>query len=418
MANAFSKEEVVFFDQMLAGFDPNNITARQVSKYKPDGVRFERGGMTVHRPLPEISKVVTGQSITATDITQLTVPSALNLTSNILNVPFKMSAWELKDAQQRDRKATSAVQAIAANIDNTVATAIANQGTLFVKQTAAITTYNQAAACKTAQTIRDVPMQQPRTLILNATDAAGMAGNLANRDAPLAGTSLSAYERSALPPIAGFDTFEASFNPTIAAAAGTSKTVNGANQRHVPLATDANGLNVDNRSQILTVNSGADIAVGDAFTIAGVFAVSHIHKNVTSELQTFRVLAVNGANLTISPAIISADSSPTQAEIEYQNCSAAPANSAAITFLNTVAAPANTFFVNDAVEIIHGDISQIDLNEGGVATMTGTTDSGIQILMAKQGAIGDLTMTYRFTAWVGATVLVPDMCGVMVGSQT
>jgi len=60
MANAFSKEEIVFFDQVLAGFNPNNITAKQVRKFMPPSTQFERSALTVHRPIPYISTNVDG----------------------------------------------------------------------------------------------------------------------------------------------------------------------------------------------------------------------------------------------------------------------------------------------------------------------------------------------------------------------
>jgi hypothetical protein len=142
-------------------------------------------------------------------------------------------------------------------------------------------------------------------------------------------------------------------------------TVNGANQRYVPAATtlDAGGLvyvNKDNRYQNLaiTVTSGT-VKVGDAFTIAGVNEVHHITKQDTGNLKTFRVTAiVSGAGGTgtiqISPPIIAADSSPTDPELQYKNCTATPANGAAITFLNTVAGSVNPFWQEDAFEIMPG----------------------------------------------------------------
>ena len=99
MANAFSKEEIVFFEQVLAGFDPNNITARQVDKFKPPSTQFERSALTVHRPVPYITLGTEGLTLAGAafaDRTQLTVPSTLNANvgapSDIKNIPFKMNA--------------------------------------------------------------------------------------------------------------------------------------------------------------------------------------------------------------------------------------------------------------------------------------------------------------------------------------
>ena len=104
MANAFSKEEIVFFEQVLAGFSPNNITARQVDKFKPPSTEFERSALTVHRPVPYITLGTEGLTLAAAafaDRTQLTVPSTLNSNvsspSDVKNIPFKMNAVELAD---------------------------------------------------------------------------------------------------------------------------------------------------------------------------------------------------------------------------------------------------------------------------------------------------------------------------------
>ena len=104
MANAFSKEEVVFFNDVIEGFGPNNITAKQVSKFKPSSTELERSALTVHRPVPYITLGTEGlvlDDAAFANRTQLTVPSTLNVNdsapSHIRNIPFKMNAVELND---------------------------------------------------------------------------------------------------------------------------------------------------------------------------------------------------------------------------------------------------------------------------------------------------------------------------------
>ncbi len=430
MANAFSKEEIVFFEQVLEGFGPNNITARQVSKFKPPGTAFERSALTVHRPIPYITLGTEGLTLAAgafADRTQLTVPSTLNANvgspSDIKNVPFKMNAVELNDPLQRDRIATAAVQQLSAIADSEIATVVANRGSIFIKDAAALTTYAQFAKAEELMTIRDVAIMAPRTMIMNPSDYNGVASNLAARDAPLAGTSLTAFERSRIPPIATFDTFKANFMPTRTLTTAAGYLVNGANQDHDPLATDGSGNNVDNRTQDLIVDTGTgDIEEGDAFTIAGVFIVSQIHKNVTSELQTFRVTSTASAagaqTITITPAIVTrTGGGGAQANIDYENCSIIPADNAVITFLNlTASKPSNIFFMNEAVEITHGSLATMDLDGAGVSTMIQATDSGIEILFAKGAEVRGLTTEYRLTMWMRGNVLIPEMAGTIIGT--
>ncbi len=430
MANAFSKEEIVFFEQVLAAFDPNNITARQVSKFKPPSTAFERSALTVHRPLPYITLGTDGLTLAAAafaDRTQLTVPSSLNANasspSDIKNIPFNMNAVELNDPLQRDRIAEAAVQKLSAIVDNLIATEVAKRGSVFIKDAAKITNYSQIAQAEERLTLRDVPINAARTLIMNATDYNGVSGDLANRDAPPLGKSLTAFERSIIGRVASFESFKANFMPTQNFTTAAGYLINGANQDHDPLATDVNGNNVDNRTQDLIIDTGTgDIEEGDAFTIAGVFSVSHIHKNVTSILQTFRVVStasVAGAQtITITPTIVVATGGGgAQANVDYANSSIIPPDGAALTFLNlTAAQPSNIFFVNDAVELVHGSLATMDLDGAGVSTLREQTDSGIEIIFAKGSDIRNLGTEYRLTMWVAANVLQPEMCGNLIGT--
>lgn len=430
MANAFSKEEIVFFESVLEGFDPNNITARQVSKFKPPSTAFERSSLTVHRPIPYITLGTPGFVLAEAafaDRTQLTVPSSLNANdstpSDIKNIPFNMNAVELNDPLQRDRIAQAAVQQLSAIVDSTIATEVANKGSIFIKDAAKLTTYNQIAHAEELLSIRDVPIMSPRTLIMNPTDYNGVAGNLANRDAPPTGVSLTAFERSRIPTVATFDSFKANFMPTQNLTTATGYIVNGANQDHDPTATDTAGNNVDNRTQSLVIDTGSNtINLGDAFTIADVFVVSHIHKNVTSVLQTFRVVSTaaisGGQTITITPAIVTRlGNGGAQANVDYENCSVIPADNAELTFLNIgTNQPSNIFFMNDAVEIVHGSLATVDMTGAGVASMRMTTDSGIEILFAKGADIKTLAIQYRLTMWMAANVLIPEMCGNLIGT--
>lgn len=428
MANAFSKEEIVFFENIIEGFDPNNITARQVSKFNPPSTALERSALTVWRPTPYIPVGTDGLTLADSqfaDRTQLSVPSTLNANasapSDVKNVPFTMNAVELNDPLQRDRIAQGAVQQLSAIADSVVATQVAKRGSLFIKNGGAINTYGAVSACEEAMSIRDVPIMAPRTMIMNPTDYNTVAGDLANRDAPPTGVSLTAFERSKIPRIATFDSFKANFMPTQALTTATSYVVDGANQDHDPAATDANGNNVDNRTQSLVIKTGSNaVNEGDAFTIAGVNAVSQIHKNDTGVLQVFRVTstaaASGGQTITITPAIVvDGGGGGAQANTDYANCSAAPADAAAITFLNiTASQPSNIFFANQAVEIVHGSLATMDLDGAGVSTMRMATDSGIEILFAKGADVKDLGTQYRLTMWMRGNVLIPEMCGNLI----
>ena len=413
MANAFSKSEIVAFEKILEKFDPNNITMRQVATRNPDMVEQERSGYREWRPKPYISRTVSGLSLSDgdfKDMTQMAVPVDID---QIENVPFTLSAQDLNDPQQLERKTQSAAQACNAVIDRYVANLVGKQGTVVVTSSTALTGYDDLANAEASLTEIDVPMEMNRTMILNPRDYNKVAGNLAERQT-FTSKTLGAYERSYVGMNAGFDTFKASFQPRLAAAAGGAITVTGA-QSHVPQAQNGNGKNVDNRYMQLVVSDTANVKEGDAFNIAGVDSVSLINKEATGQAKPFRVVSVDSATtMTISPAIVNANGA-TQAEKEYGNVNAGAAGGAAITWLNTQDATVNSFWVNDAIEITGGKLAR---PQGGVDTLTMTSDTGVQFMFARQGAINDLSTKYRLTVFFGATILNEEMCGVLLGGQS
>lgn len=419
MANAFNKEEVVMFEQVLEKFDADNTCAKQSAVFRPDSTTSERAGDTIWRPEPYISRTVSGRDITGNieDLTQLAVPASANITEN---VPWKLDAWELRDSLQRDRKADSAAQALSAVVNRNIANVVANTGSLAIMRPNAPAGYEDIAAAEARMMNEEIEIEMNRTFLLNANDWAGLADNLARRETMM-GKPNAAYERSFVGPVAGFDTFRTSYQPTIGASTG-STTVTGA-QSYVPVATQTNAVNggesnVDNRFMDLTVGATGDFAVGDVITIAGVNAVSMINKEDLNELRTFRVTDIpDGTTLTITPPIIDVNNANQSAK-EYGNCTGPAAGGAAVTAVNIAAARANSFWSRDSIEIYEGRLSTPADDMAGISVMRGSTDSGIELLFAKSGDINDLSATYRWTVYFGVTNLQPQMNGIMLFNQT
>jgi len=432
MANDFVTEERVMFDDLITAFNDNNITARQVAKFKMPELTGARTGnnttQQIFRPLAYRGVSKKGRVLVDADFssrTQLSVPSSLNFNdsdpSDLISNAFSMNAVELNDPLQRDRIVTSAVQKLSSDLDISIAEEIALKGSIVVAETTNITNYSQVVGTESLMTIRGVPLMDPRTIIMNAIDWNGISANLANRDAPPSGVSLTAFERSMIPRIATYDSFKANFLPSLPGTTASGYTVNG-NQKFIPTAKDASGNNVDNRTMLLTVQTGTGGAAGDAFTIAGINAIGKINKKDTLQLQTFRIIAVNSATeWEITPPIITnnltATPTPDGAELEYANCSDEANDTAVISFLNTTDALTNIFFVNEAVEIVHGSLAMADMNSGGVATMRRATDSGIELVLMKSSNINNIETKYRILMWARGNVLEPEMCGMLIGGQ-
>ena len=422
MANAFSKEERVAFEDILEGFQDALVLSRNVSVYNTDSEMMERANDTIWRPQPYIAQSFSGTDMTSNfkDFTQLAVPASLGYSKS---VPWTLTAKELRDALQEGRLGDAAKQKLASDINVALMTVAAQQGTLVVKRTSAASGFDDVAQADALMNEQGVQAFD-RYLALSTRDYNGMASNLAARQT-LTGKPLTAYDKAYVGMVAGFETYKLDYATRLTAAAGTTVTVNGANQYYTPKATSTAATgetsNVDNRYQNLTiaVTSGT-VKVGDCFTIAGVNALHHITKEDTGQLKTFRITGiVSGSGgsgvVTISPPIISAGGS-TDAELEYKNVSATPANGAAITFLNTAAANVNPFWQKDALEILPGRYAVP--SDAGTAVMRASTDQGIELVMQKFYDINTMKTKYRLDTLFGVVNKQPEMSGIILFSQT
>lgn len=433
MANSFSKEERVAFEDILEGFDDALVLSRACSKYRiPDttAARTEDTGNsaygTIWRPMPYIATSGDGADATSDfqDYTQLSVPARL---SYYKHSAWKMTASELRDALQEGRLGYSAKQKLASDVNVSLMSVAANQGTIVTKVLTASSTNAPLAIGECDAQMNEIGVQMyDRYLALSSRDYNGFSQSLANKEWH-SGDVSKAWKKSYIGDIVGFESYKLDYANRLAAATAGSVTINGANQYHTPVAiqssspTTAERLNVDNRYQNLAVTVGSNtIAVGDCFTIAGVNSVHLITKQDTGQLKTFRVtslLSSGGATGTIqiSPPIISNGGS-TDAEAQYKNVTATPANGAAITFLNTAAAPVNPFWQKDALEILPGRLA-IPSN-AGVAVMRGTTDQGMEIVMSKFADIDTNNIKYRVDVLYGVVNKQPEMSGILLLNQT
>ena len=251
-----------------------------------------------------------------------------------------------------------------------------------------------------------------------------MAGNLAERQT-LNELPTIAYEQAYVGHIAGFDTCKSDVAIALPASTVVGGTVAGANQRHVPRATDTTQdgqQNFDNRTQFMNVAVAAgEFREGDAFTIDGLNSVHLIEKGDTFEPLTFRVISampVAGGNqvIEISPAIVAIDhAGVTTAEEQYQNSTATPADGAVITMLNTTDAQINPFWQYNAIELLPGRL--ILPQDAGLRVMSATTDQGVHVLMTAQGDINTLGVKYRLDTFFGTVLTAEQQAGIMIFNQ-
>ena len=424
MANAFSKEERVAFENILEGFQDALVLSRNVSLYNTNSTEMERTNNIIWRPEPYIMQSFSGTDMTSKfkDATQLAVPATLGFNKS---VPWVLTATELRDALQEGRLGDSAKQKLASDINVAINNVAALQGTLVVKRTTAASGFDDVAQCDTLMNESGVP-QFDRYLALSSRDYNGMANNLSALSRSFGNPKTNtAYEKAYVGPVSGFETYKMDYAYRKAAQLGgaglTISTLDAAVNYYIPKATSTAGTgevsNVDNRYQTVTVSSTTNVAAGDAFTIANVNNVHMITKQDTGSLKTFRVIEVlTGTTMKISPPIIS-NQVAADASAQYQNCVVnTKSATAAIVFLNTVAAPVNVFWQKDALEILPGRYAVP--TDAGAAVMRGATDQGIELVMTKQYDINTMKTKFRLDTLFGVVNKQPEMSGIMLFSQT
>lgn len=416
MANDFNKEERVAFEKILQGFEDALVLSRNVNIYRTEDQMMERANDVIWRPMPYIAQSFNGTDQTGNfqDNTQLSVPATLGYKKS---VPWSMTSTELRDKLQEGRLGDSAKQKLASDINVAIMNVAALQGTLVVPIATAATGFDDVALCEAIMNENGVPAWD-RYLALSTRDYNGMAGDLSDRGT-VQGKVLTAYERARVGMVASFDTFKLDYANRLDAGTATGITVNGANQYYTPeavsVAATGETSNVDNRYQTLTIAATGTLAAGDCFTIAGVNAVHHITKQDTGQLKTFRVITGGGSgDIVISPPIISGGGS-TDAELQYQNVTATPADGAVITLLNIADAYVNPFWSKDAFEILPG--RHAVPTDAGASVMRASTEQGLELVMQKQYDINTMLTKYRLDIFFGVVCLNPEMAGIVLFSQ-
>ena len=412
MSNSFTKEERIAFDDILMGFNDALTISKNVSKYGTKGELMERTNDTIYRPMPYIMNSqdrTVGSAVTAMDATQLKVPATLGYKKN---VTWNLNALELRDQLNEGRLGKSAYQRLASDLNTSVRDVVSLEGTLVVPVTGAAGDYDDVALAESL--MLEQGLDGDRCMALTARDYNGLAGDLSKASRSFGNSkSDDAYERSHVGMIAGFDTLKIDGGKRIAAAAGSSLTVatNGAQVQYAPTAT------ADNRYQAVTFSSTTGMVAGDSFTIAGIEAVHHITKESTGQLKTFRVISVDsGTVATISPAIVGANSTPTDAEIQYKNVEVASTSAtAAVVFLNANASAANPFWTKESIEILPGRYAIPDGQ--GVDVMRGVTDQGIEVVMGKSFSNSTFVSSYTLDLFYGVVNCNPEHNGIVLFGQ-
>lgn len=408
MANSSLKTIDIMWEAFVEKFDAMCVLSKMVDKETLAPQDLQRGGDVMYVRQNFHASTVSGLDISAAadmDVIERAVPLVFQ---DPQNVKYSMDSKEMRAEDTMRKQGEAAAAQLAAVIDTTLYNRAVDRATIARFNTGAFS-WNMGQSAETALIQRGITSTQAR-LLLNATDYEAVAADLGGR-AYISDWSKAAYERSQVPGIGNFQTHRTdNLKNVVLRGTVTGTTING-NQSHTVVAKDANGVPVDNRQMTLTV-AGANVAnikAGDTFTIANVNAVHMVTKEDTGVLQTFRVLAVAGAGvtLTISPAIVVTG--------PYQNVTTQAANSAAVSFVNAATKPANLFFTGDAIQLKYSRLHFP--KDQGPKVMEATTENGAPLCMSY--FFNHLTgkTQFRFHTYFAAEAVDPEKIGIIVANQ-
>jgi hypothetical protein len=266
-----------------------------------------------------------------------------------------------------------------------------------------------------------------RNAVLSPADYWGMIGNFTGLYVqPVAETAL---KRAKLGTIANVDTYNSQNAPLLTTGTrGGAPLVNGAGQTRTyggdptVASNNVNGvassgtLVKDTNQQTLVTNGWTAslanaLAAGEVFTLAGVFAINPVTKQVLPYLQQFTAInqvASDGSGnstITISPAITTSGA--------YQTVSAAPASGAALTPVGA----ASTSYTNNLV--FHKNafalcVVPLDMPQG---TVGGARESYKNITVRVQpfyDGINDISK-WRLDMLYGVKAIYPDLATRLSG---
>jgi len=426
MANSFSKQDIVMFEDVVDGFYDQLVLIDTVSSFSTNQTLMARSGDVINRPVEYIAQSNSSgldQTGNFKNYTQLTVPATI---SNFANASFVMDGMELRDMLQETRLMNAARKKLESDINKAIMNVVCNQSTLVVKRTTAAAGFDDVAQCESIFNENGIDYGD-RFLAMSTRDYNGMANNLSALSRSFGNTKTdTAYEKAYVGRVASFETIKLDYANRIAAAGGTGLTIDtraaGANY-YTPVATRTASTgersNVDNRYQVITISSTTSVVAGDCFTIAAVNSVHHITKTDTGQLKTFRVISVpSSTTLQISPPIISGQGL-TDAELQYQNCVVnTTASTSAIVFLNTTAAPINPFWKKDAIEIIPGRMNPSGDSGMLVIHAAAKAGKGLDFVFSKQTSVFNHKTYYRIDCLFGIVNKQPEHTGIILFGQS
>jgi hypothetical protein len=417
------KIALVMFEGFLETFESQQLLLPLVRHWIPNAADLQNAGNQIWRQVDQHAPIIEGWDLTGleTGIIQQTYPAVLGTPSNDF---VSQRADDLRDEQFWKERAETSARRQASNLNSKIATAIAQQGSLFYRSSDA-SGFDFISEAQALMNERQLVKNQ-RHYLLNDRDVKRFGENLAGRQT-LQGRAADTWLTGQIGAnVAEFDLHVGSFLPNLAGGASPATTVTG-NQSFAPSAGTVNTTtnvvtNVDYRTATIAVAASGSYNVGDKvyFTNGGtpVYALGLDDKTVTTSPMTFSIISKpNATSIEVFPRPIAVDD-PALSTLEaaYANINTRILNGAVVVRMNTdTSVRTNLFWDKDAIEVMGGEIPTNMFKElAGKKVIMEKMKNGQTIYMVYDGSILDMTFRYRLFTWFGITVRKPHACGVSV----
>ena len=389
----------------LAIFENELVLTRNVNRAYDDSFAVEGAkiGSTLRIRLPDRALVTDGAALQVQDdneqFTTLAVSNQKHIGVNFTSAELTMQLDDFADRVLRPR-----ISQLAASVDNDVANAYKS---IYQSVGTPGTTPGTSAVLLAAHQKLD-EQAAPRNMRYATVNPAGNAGLVEGLKGLFNPTStISKQFKSGMmgEGVLGYEEINMSqsivSHTTGSRSATASLTVNGTISTQGATTIAINGD-----------TGSATFAVGDVFTVAGVYAVNPQTRQSTGSLQQFTVTALatassgNWASVSVSPAMYTSSSA-------LASINAFQQNSAVVTVLGSASTvyPQNLVYQKDAITFATADL----LLPQGVDMASRQVHNGISLRVVRQYDINNDRMPCRIDVLYGYSVIRPQGAARMWG---
>lgn len=426
MGNSLTAGKIaeVLFEKALETFESQQDLVPLCSFMPYDGKTMQRSGNVIWRPKQQHANSISGWDLSnqETGIIEEEYPAILGTPSNDL---VEQRVDDMRDMTQWERRGTESGRKQASVLNDAIATAITNQGSIFYRSndTSGFDFISEAQV--RLNEIQNADMG--RSFMFNDRDSRLFATDLAARQT-LQGRPEQVWTKGQLGQnIAGFNgVYTGSFLPNLDGGADPATTVTG-DHTFEPEAGTVNTstgvvTNVDCRVASIIVADSSSYTVGDKIYFqnngTSVYAIGLDNKQSTGQAKTFTIVEVTDAtHIKVYPKPIAYDDTNlTDLQQQYANIDTQILDAATVNRLNTDSSNrVNLFWDKSAVEVLGGAIpADLFQSFAGLKVISETMSNGLTMYMIYDSNLAKMTLRMRLFVWYAITVCNPENCGVAV----